>query len=316
MSELAASNTMSGRWRDYVATAQAILDQVNEETAAAWRLDSRFASGVREGAWRVQDRSTVAVLKWHDLPRSGSTPVAVFTSSAPYNPDAPVIVDYLRAAGYPTPAWLAAGTTADGVAWSIQEFVDGEPLGELDAASAEVFIDLVRLQRTLRLPTTMSWNPYVRAHVFGTHPSHRPLIAAGGDVRKVLAEALAIAAPHESTTLIDTEMVHCDLNVSNLLMRNGRLVAVVDIDGTGRGCAVYDVLSPAANGVWWNSDPAAVDRLVNYAIDAYGPGPVAIAVACLVIETTGWYLTATPARIEHRVARQRSWIDDLRSRLQ
>lgn len=130
----------------------------------------------------------------------------------------------------------------------------------------------------------MSWNPYIRAHVFGPHPSQRPLIAAGGNVRKLLDDAIAFAATYESTALIDSEMVHCDLNVSNILMRDGRLLAVVDIEGTGRGCAVYDVLSPAANGVSWNSDPAAVDRLVSYAVDTYGPGPVAIAVACLVIE--------------------------------
>lgn len=221
MSEQAATS-MSGRWRDHVATAEASLGHVNEETGAMWRLDSRFASGVLEGAWRVQHESTVAVLKWHDP-----------ASSAPYNPDAPTIVEYLRAAEYPTPAWLAAGTTADGVAWSVQEFVDGEPLRELDAASAEVFVHLVRLQRALSPPTVMSWNPYIRAHVFDAHPSHRPLITAGGDVRKLLDDALALAAPYESAALIDSEMVHCDLNVSNILMRNGRLVAVVDIDGFG-----------------------------------------------------------------------------------
>lgn len=264
------------------------------------------------GAGRA-DRRRVEVAPPGDS--APATSVAEFNSSSPYNPDAPAIVGYLRAVGYPTPAWFAAGSTLEGVDWSIEEFVDAEPMGELDLASAEVFIDLVRLQRSLRLPTKMSWNPYIRAHVVAPHPSHRPLIAAGGNVRKLLDEAIAFAAPYESTALIDSEMVHCDLNVSNILMRDGRLVAVVDIEGAGRGCAIYDALSPAANGVSWNSDAAAVERLVNYALDTYGPGPVAIVVACLVIEITGWYLTATPSDIEHRVARHHNWINDLRSRI-
>ncbi|CAN5671441.1 hypothetical protein BH24ACT5_BH24ACT5_08080 [soil metagenome] len=316
MSEQELINT-SGRRQDQVTIAQAILHQVNEQSCATWRLDSRFGSGVRNGAWRVQAGSSVAVLKWHDPAHSGTAmSVADFNSSSPYNPDTPAVVRYVRSMGYPTPTWFASGSTAEGVNWSIQEFVDGQPLSELDVASAEVFIELVERQRSLRPPTVMNWNPYIRAHVFGPHPSHRALIAAAGDVRKLLDHAISFAAPYEPTPLLDNEMVHGDLNVSNILMRDGRVVAVVDIEGTGRGCAVYDVLSPAANGVSWNSDPVAVDRLVGYAIDTYGAGPVAIAVACLVIETTGWYLTATPAGIEHRVARHHNWIDDLRPRLE
>jgi hypothetical protein len=290
--------TTGAAWRDQSATAEALLRHVNAETSAAWRLESRFAGGVLQGAWRVRDGSNVAVLKWHD---STSTTATVntegFNEHVPYNPDAPAIVDYLRSAGYPTPAWLAAGTTAEGIAWSIQEFVEGETLRELDRAAAAMVIDLVRLQRTLRLPTSMSWNPYIRAHVFGNHRSHRQLTGASDHVRGLLAAALALAAPHESAMLVEDEMVHCDLSVSNLVVCDGRLVAVVDVDGTGRGCA-------------------AIAQLVNYAVEAYGPAPVAINAACLAVETTSWYLTTSaPVHIEAPVARLVDWIENLDAHL-
>lgn len=287
-----------------MTSAEAVLQHVNQHTDSAWRLDARFAGGMLQGAWRITRGTTVAVLKWH-----------ASDSTAPDNPDAAAIVEHLRAAGYPTPKWLASGRTDDGVAWSVQEFAEGEPLHELDRASAELFIELVRLQRQISLPTETSWNPYIRAHVFGGHAAHRSLITAGRGLQALLDETLALAAPFESTELVDDEMVHSDLNVSNVIVRDCRVAAVVDVDGAGRGCAAYDLLSPAVNGVSWASDPAAITRLVDVALDLYGPGPVAVCAACLVIENANWYRRADPAGIRQRVGRYRRWLGDLRTQL-
>lgn len=85
-------------------------------------------------------------------------------------------------------------------------------------------------------------------------------------------------------------MVHCDLSLSNILVHNGILSGVVDIDAAGHGCAVYDVLSGALNGVLWEADPEAVQRLHRFAFETYGAGPVSIAAATLVIEGLFWRL--------------------------
>jgi len=295
---------LSAGWRDQLSAANAVVRAVNTATGASWRLDSRFATGLLDGAWRVRDGTDVAVLKWHAP-----------GSPTPYNPDAPAIAEFLRGAGYPTPRWLAWGTTPDGVAWSVQEFADGQPLRQLDIACADIFLDLVRLERTLTPPTNLSWNPYMRDHVFGDHERHRRLGDAGDDLRALLDQALELATPYESANLHDAEMVHFDLNVSNILVRNGGSVTVVDIDGTGRGCAVYDLLSPAINGVLWGSDPRAVERLVAYGLENYEPGAFVIAAACLTIELADWYSTTGSAHIEDKVARHRAWLADIRSRI-
>lgn len=291
-------------WRDQMTNSGAILAEVNTATGDTWELDGRFAQGRLEGAWRVRRNSVVAVMKWHD-PRS----------AAPYNPDAPAVVEYLRSEGYPTPRWLAAGVTDGGVHWSLQELADGEPLRELDQRSAEIFMELADWHRELRLPTDFGWNQYIREHLYGPHPTHKRLKTGGPNVSRLLETVLSLAFSYEDTPLPADEMVHCDLNVGNVLTVDGKLTAVVDIDGAGLGCAAYDLLSPAATGVSWASDPVAIDRLVQHGLRSYGPGPVTVAIACLVIEKTIWYQRADPNQVEQHAERHLDWVSRLEGQL-
>jgi hypothetical protein len=279
-----------------VTAAQALLRQVNDTTGESWQLDAPLARGKREGAWRVRRGDHVAVFKWF-APEDDS-----------YNPDAPVIVEVLRRSGYPTPAWLASGRAPGGIAWCVQELVEGDDVHDLERWSAELLVELVERQRALTPPTRKSWNAYVRALVSAGHPSHRALRAHGGAVERLLHAALVLAAPHASAPLTDTEMVHGDLSVSNLLVRDGRLVAVVDIAAAGRGCAAYDLLSLVVNGVYWRSDPRAVQRLVDYGNDAFDPASMALATACVLIETASWYRVADPGGVDRRARRLLDWL--------
>lgn len=262
---------------------------------------SRLAGGVLGGAWLVDDGAHQAVLKWHE---PGST--------APRNPDAPAVVDYLRKAGYPTPAWLAAGVTDSGRPYSIQEFVFGDRVRRLDRRVADLIVDLVRLQRTLSPPTTFSWTTYMRDHVFADHASHQHLTSAGGAVADLLAGCVSLAGPYEDVDLPDAEMVHCDLNVSNFILRDGRIAGVVDIDAAGRGCAVYDALTPAIAGVLWGAEPAALRRLHSFAFETYGTAPLLVAGATLVIEGLAWLLESRPDDVPVATDRYGRWLADLR----
>lgn len=290
--------------RAQLSTAEEVLGAARAATDGGWQLESRFATGALGGAWRVRDGSAVAVLKWHGP-----------ASSAPYNPDAPAIVTYLRASGYPTPAWLASGVGPTGIPWSLQELIDGEPLRGLDLRSAKVFLDLVELHRSLTPPTEMTWTPYMHEYAFTAHPSHHLLAEAGGQAARVLDSALALAIGFVSLELPDKEFVHCDLAVSNVLMRDGEVAGVIDMDGAGRGCAVYDALSPAVSGVAWNSDPRAIDRLVRYARQTYGAGPSAVAASTLAIELTVWLLTSRAPDFDQKVCRLLAWLNEMQRQL-
>jgi hypothetical protein len=49
----------------------------------------------------------------------------------------------LRAAGYPTPGWLAAGTTPDGTAYHLQEYATGRPAHPLTADRAALLVEVL-----------------------------------------------------------------------------------------------------------------------------------------------------------------------------
>ena len=175
--------------------------------------------------------------------------------------DAFAVVEHARSCGYPTPRWLDHGTTDDGRSWCVQELVDGEPMGNLDVHGAELIVELVSLQRSITPPTTRSWS-------------------ALGSV---------------------DELVHSDLNVQNILLRDGAVAGVIDFEEAARGCAVLDLLSPAVNAVVWRSDPAAIEVLLRYARASYDDDVIANAATIVAREVADWYRRAMPdefARID------------------
>jgi tRNA A-37 threonylcarbamoyl transferase component Bud32 len=159
------------------------------------------------------------------------------------------VVEHARAAGYPTPAWLDHGTTDDGRHWCVQELVDGVPMRDLDVAGAHLVVELVALQRTITPPTARTWPALGRVD----------------------------------------EMVHSDLAVQNILLRDGKVAGVIDFEEAARGCACLDLLSPAANAVVWRSDPAAVEVLHGYARDSYADREIAAAADVVARYVTDWY---------------------------
>lgn len=263
-----------------------LLAAANRASGGAWRLKGRLAGGLLGGAWRIEDGSRAAVLKWQDL-----------SSPAPINPDAPAVARHVRAAGYPTPAWLASGQAADGVRWWIQDLVDGEPIRKLDLAAAEHLLTLIRLQRLIRPPTQMNWTDFMRRTVADAPTAWRGLVGR--------------AEPHLTAAIPDDEMVHCDLSLSNILLNEGSIAGVVDLQAAGRGCAVYDLLAAVANGLAWDAEPEAIHRLELFARETYEPPEILLAAACLVVETLTWTTERRPALVEPLSRRFQAWLERL-----
>lgn len=168
--------------------------------------------------------------------------------------DAFAVVEHVRSRGYPTPRWLDHGATEDGRSWCVQELVDGAPMANLDVHGAELIVQLVSLQRTITPPTARSWPALGRVD----------------------------------------ELVHSDLNVQNIFLRDGAVVGVIDFEEAARGCAVLDLLSPAVNAVVWRSDPAAIEILHRYARESYDDAAIAAAATIVAREVSDWYRRAMP----------------------
>src|SRR3954463_9003853 len=197
-----------------------VLDDVASVLGAEVTLLGRLPGGVNGGTMRVQLAGRAnAVLK--AVPRAH-----------PHHLDetlrAQRVVEHMRRRGYPTPAWLGVGATATHV-WHLMDFVDGAPAPGLTPSLVEQLMEIIELQ------AGQASEPY-------DHWSYAWLVATGQESADLNAEHLRLlegvaglsgyssmgSALVERVRLMCAgvppprdapDMVHADLNPSNVLVR-------------------------------------------------------------------------------------------------
>lgn len=75
----------------------------------------------------------------------------------------------IRAAGYPTPEWLAVGTAASGFGYQIQDFVPGCSPSELAVREARMLVDVLETHAGLDPDLQRCWTQYVTATMADEH---------------------------------------------------------------------------------------------------------------------------------------------------
>ncbi|MBO0744490.1 MAG: phosphotransferase [Candidatus Dormibacteraeota bacterium] len=228
-----------------------VLDDVASVVGAEVTLLSRLPGGLDVGAMRVQLAGTAsAVLK-------------AWPRARPHQLDetlrAQRVVEHMRRCGYPTPAWLGVGATATHV-WHLMDFVDAAPLPELEVVDAApvpgVTPSLVeQLMEIVELQAGQASEPY-------DHWSYAWRLATGQESGQDLAPSLSravaglsgyssvVSALVERLRLVCADvppppaapdMVHADLKPGNVLVRDGAVVALVDIGNAGSGTRATDL---------------------------------------------------------------------------
>ncbi|MCY1142769.1 phosphotransferase [Actinoplanes sp. Pm04-4] len=234
-----------------------VLNDVAGVVGAEVTLLGPLQGGVNGGAMRVQLAGRAhAVLK--AVPRAHPTHLDETLR-------AQRVVEHMRRCGYPTPAWLGAGATATHV-WHLMDFVDAKPAPELTPSLVEQLIPIVELQ------AGQASEPY-------DHWSYAWRVATGQESADVtetpeqssLRRSVARLPAHSSavSALVDRlrlrcagvppppeapDMVHADLNPGNVLVRDGVVVAVVDIGNAGSGTRATDLTTLA-----WNTFQDSLD---------------------------------------------------------
>ncbi|MDQ2850521.1 MAG: aminoglycoside phosphotransferase family protein, partial [Actinomycetota bacterium] len=217
-----------------------VLDDVAGVVGAEATLLSRLPGGLDVGAMRVQlGGKENAVLKAWPRVRPNQLDEALRTQR---------VVQDMRRRGYPTPACLGVGATATHV-WHLMEFVDAAPAPELTLSLVEQLIEIVELQAGQATETHDHWSYAWRlatGQEYGQDldPS---LTAAVSELSRYSANVSALVErlrPMYAGTQPPPEapdMVHADFNPDNVLVRNGAVVAVVDIGNAGSGTRATDL---------------------------------------------------------------------------
>ncbi|MDO9454511.1 phosphotransferase family protein [Nocardioides sp.] len=239
-------------------------------------LVGRLAGGVNAGAVRVQVAGRAdAVLK--AVPRTDPRQLDEVLR-------AQRVVEHMRGRGYPTPAWLGVGATATHV-WHLMDFVDAVPASELTVSLVEQLCEINDLQAGQASEPPDHWRYAWRvvtrrgATVAGLSAYSS---AASGLVERLLLACADLGPPPGAP-----DMVHADLNPSNVLTRDGVVLAVVDIENAGSGTRATDLIT-----LQWHTfrDPlnGVRHRLWTKALDLVGWDWVAALAATQVLLQLEW----------------------------
>ena len=228
----------------------AVLDDVAGVVGADVTVLGRLPGGVNAGALRVRFAGKAdAVLK--AVPRAHPDHLAETLR-------AQRIVEHMRRRGYPTPAWLGVGATATHV-WHLMDFVDAAPVPELTPSLVEQLMEIIELQAGQASEPYDHWSYAWRvatgqeAGLDYNEAPEQPLLrqSAAGLSRyssevAALVERMRLMCAGVPPPPAAPDMVHTDLNPSNVLVRDGAVVAVVDIGNAGSGTRAIDLI----NLVW------------------------------------------------------------------
>ncbi len=225
-----------------------VLDDVARVVGAEVTVLSRLPGGLHVGALRVQlaGRSN-AVLK--AVPRAHLDYLDSWLR-------AQRVVEHMRRRGYPTPAWLGVGATATHV-WHLMDFVDAAPVPELTPSIVEQLIEIIELQAGQASEPYDHWS-YAWLVATGQEPAAAGLDFSETPEMSLLRQSVARLSGYSSavSALVERlrlmcagvpppreapDMVHADIIPGNVLVRDGAVVAVVDIGNAGSGTRATDL---------------------------------------------------------------------------
>ena len=267
-----------------------VVDDVVRVVGARVTLLSRLSGGVNGGAMRVQ------------LPGGADAVLKAVPRAHPGHLDetlrAQRVVEHMRRRGYPTPAWLGVGATATHV-WQLMDFVDAAPVPELTPSVVAQLMEIIELQAGQATEPYDHWSYAWRvatgqeSAVAGPDADETPeqsflrhsiaRLSGYSSVVSALTERLRLLCAGVPPPPEAPDMVHTDLNPSNVLVRDGAVVAVVDIGNAGSGTRATDLTTL----VWYTFQDPLLDgvrgRLWTRVLDLVGGQGAAVLAATQIL---------------------------------
>lgn len=227
-----------------------VLEDVASVVGAEVTLLGRLPGGFDVGAIRVRLAGRAdAILKAWPWARPNQLDEALRFQR---------VVEHMRRRGYPTPACLGVGATATHV-WSLVEFVDAASVQELTPSIVEQLMEIVELQAGQATEPYDHWS-YAWRVVTGQQSAVAGLDVIDTPWQSFLRQSIAKLSGYSSevSALVERllllcadvppppeapDMVNADLNPTNVLVRDGAVMAVVDIGNTGSGTRAIDLIT-------------------------------------------------------------------------
>jgi hypothetical protein len=279
-----------------------VVDELNQTHGLRLVLRQRCNGGLQGGAWMLAEPTgRPVVLKWS---RNGPT-------ARPHR-----LVDTIariRAAGYPTPGWLASGTTTAGLSYHVQDFVTGQPSTPLTVGKTRLLLEVLERQAGLDPEPARDWSPYVTSIALeDPDDGPRPVLwNLGPPGRDLIAHYDRLLATFGPIQLPTGDMVHGDFNSCNIMLHEDRVSGVIDVEALGSGTRVIDYAWLLREAYVEDYGPE-VTHLIRWAGEAVaGPGALALCVAATAFDIVRFKLRHEPSRLAEILTRLHELADDL-----
>ncbi|MFG2736317.1 phosphotransferase family protein [Streptomyces harbinensis] len=267
------------------AIARLIVADANHTHGTSYHLVEPMHAGFQAGTWLLRNgENESAVLKWS--PNRSAAPQLLRAADA---------VGRARDAGYPTPAWLAVGVAKSGFPYHIQQYVPGSSPSRLTAAVAERLLPVLEQQRGLDIDPEHCWSRYARTRLAGEWDHSRQAMADSGSRGRRFVEALdALVASFGQVELPSEDLVHGDFRLDNVLLRSGRVAAVIDTEALGSGTRAFDYATLLTvddiDRAGWNLTRATGEQVA-------GPGVLAHCFALAALDLADFVRQRNPGRL-------------------
>src|SRR5829696_1519834 len=204
--------------------------------------------------------------------------------------EAIALAERLRSARWPVPRQHAV--ERDGWLFVAQEFMSGETVGRLTHQLVDDLLSIHPLRLGLAgTDDALSWGAdTIEILVKGGNGYclHEPLRRHSPQTRRIVYRIEEIGRSIGPTDLAGHDIVHCDIHAGNLLQRDGRLSAVIDLDFARAGDARFDLACLAMSSLVIDAEPGVRKRLFGAGIDVLDPPRRRAYVGSLLLRVLDW----------------------------
>ncbi|HET9171272.1 MAG TPA: methyltransferase [Actinospica sp.] len=243
--------TQTGGERQPPGPSPADLAQVDRSTGRGWSVLGQLSGGRSDSVHLLGSGAQRAVLKIKQGEWWGEQLARHET-----------VLTALRAAGYPTPPVLGFGSLTRDRWFLVTGFASGSQPGEIDVPLSRQLADAVDLHAGVQPPAERDWSAMVTLFLNGGIREHR----FHPELNGLAAKALHLV-PNPVPALPGGEFVHGDFTLRNVLVDQGGLSAVIDLEGFGRGTRTIDLVALLASMIGY-ADPEAVAEIRDRAVAA------------------------------------------------
>ncbi len=267
----------------------ALVSGINANHNTTYTLGPRFAGGYQDGAY--------AIVNGHEQQH---------VLKLSYAPRAIPLIQQLHAGGYPTPGILYVGQIANHTAYVVQEFLPGAPLTVLTPALAEQLLCLID-QQADRNPTPNndwqdSWSRYAHAVVFANESDWTARIRRATPATAQLLDGIEqLVAPFQGISLPNTDIVHGDFNIENVLADQGQITGIIDMFYAGYGTRAIDLATLLHFAYTHDYGETVRRRLQQHMRLLVGHAGVCVCLAYRIIAMLAWAIERDHEAIDRYV---------------